>query len=56
MTKLVQEWLIRRYVEADYRYLEARHGTRWWDNRYVWRKYKSRLRWKTLVRLSGAAE
>lgn len=48
---MIREWLKRRYIEADYRFLEARH-LNWWDDRYVMRRYRIREFW---ARLGGRA-
>lgn len=44
---MIREWIKRRYVEADYRYLEAKAG-RWWDDTYVQRRYRIRAFWARL--------
>jgi hypothetical protein len=48
---MIREWIKRRYTEADYRYLEARGG-RWWDDKYIARRYRIRSFW---ARLGGKA-
>lgn len=45
---MIREWLKRRYVEADYRYLEAMHGTRWWDDDRIMRQFHIREFWAAL--------
>lgn len=44
----MREWIRRRYIEADYRFLEAKYGCRWWDDRYVMRRYRIREFWARL--------
>ncbi len=49
---MIRAWLERRYVEADYRFAEARYGLRWWDSRHIMRRYRIREFW---ARLGGRA-
>jgi hypothetical protein len=44
---VIREWLKRRYIEADYRYLEAKHIW-WWHPGYMARARRRRDFWRWL--------
>lgn len=46
---MIREWLLRRYVEADWKYLDAKSWL-WWDDAHMARLRRRRAFWK---RLSG---
>lgn len=44
---MIREWLARRYIEADYHYLETKHHY-WWDWKRVDRARRKREFWASL--------